>query len=193
MIKRYLIIPGLLFAFILFSAKSCEKDTEENRRLEEAEFKEAVDRVKDEFEADFLREESLFVFEQKAKQKLKDFADYMNIANDTSLDSAFRAQAANMANDLFYSQTAPEFSSDKVFGLAIDSIRVIEPLHRTGNSGYQGILGFCQKVKEYTKGDTVIIGSTSKMIEMVAVKSTSTFGSDTLRIWKIYLGKLVSR
>ena len=192
MMKRYLIIPGLLLAFILFSAKSCEEDAEETRRQEEAELMEEISRVKNEFRADYLNDESLFVFEQKAIQKLKDFADYMNVAHNTSLDSAFRAQADTMVQELFYGQQAPVISSYPAFNLFIDSIQVIEPLHRTGNSGYQGILGYREKVMEYAEGDTVISSPTSKRIEMIATKSTSAFGSDTLRIWKVYLGELVT-
>ncbi|MBC8315982.1 MAG: hypothetical protein ISR57_03665 [Bacteroidales bacterium] len=192
MIKRYLIIPGLLFAFILFSAKSCEEDTEENRRLEEAEYKEAVDRVKDEFEADFLREESLFVFEQKAKQNLKDFADYMNIANDTSLDSAFRNQAKAMTNELFYLRHTPVISRYPTFKLFIDSIHVIQPLQRTGDSEYQGILGFREGVTRVSGQGAITSFISLKKVEILAIKSDKLFGTDTLKIWKVYLGKLVN-
>ena len=190
--RKYLIIPGLLLAFFLFSAKSCDEDTEENRRLEEVEMKEAIDSVKGEFEAEFLTEESLFAFEQKAKQKLRDFADYWNIANDTSLDSAFRGQAETMSKNLFYLQQVPMTSRHPTFEIFIDSIHVVQPLQRTVNSGYYGILGFKLEVREYTLGDTVITGPNSKMIEMVATKTASPFGSDTLKIWKVYLGKMVN-
>ena len=190
--RRYFIIAGLFLAFILFSAKRCDVDTEENRRLEEADLKEAIDRVKDEFEADYLNEEGLFVFEQKAEQKLKDFADYMNIANDTSLDSAFRTQAETMTQELFFLRHVPAISRHPTFELFIDSIHVIEPLQRTGSSGYQGILGFRLEVREYIKGDTILIAPRWKMIDMIATKTSSQFGSDTLEIWKVFLGELVN-
>ena len=120
MMKRYMIILGLLFAFILFSAKRCDDDGEENRRLEEAEMKEVIDSVRNEFKADYLREESLFAYEQKAKQKLRDFADYMNIAHDSSLDSAFRTQAEIMTYDLFYLRHVPLISRHPTFEIFID-------------------------------------------------------------------------
>jgi len=185
--KRYFIIPGALLAFILFSAKSCE-DTEENRRLEEVALMETIDSVKDEFGAEYLNEESLFAFEQKAKQKLRDYADYLNIANDSSLDSAFRIQAATMTDELFYSRNVPVITKHSTFSIFIDSIHVIEPLHRSASSEYQGVLGFRLELREYAAGDTVITGPAWKIIDMVAAKTTSRFGNDSLSIWKVFLG-----
>ncbi len=191
--RKYVVIPGLLLAFILFSAKRCNDDTEENRRLKETELKVVIDSVRNEFKANYLREESLFAYEQKAKQKLRDFADYMNIAHNSALDSAFRVHAETMIKNLFYLQQVPMISRHPTFELFIDSIHVVHPLQRSESSGYQGVLGFRLEIREYTEGDTMLTTPHWEMIDMIATKTASPFGSDTLKIWKVYLGEIVTR
>lgn len=185
--KRYLIVPGALLAFILFSAKSCEEDQQVSWEQDKEALNDVMDRVKDGFQADFLDEESLVAFTQKAKQKLKDYSEYMNIINDSSSDSAFRMQALSMTNALFYRNTGPtEFFPGQV--MTIDSIWLIEPMHFSEEINYAGIIGFREKIMQKSEQDSITCSYSVKKMEIVVVKSTKQFGSDTLRIWQVYLG-----
>ncbi len=186
--KRHLIILGALLAFILFSAKSCDDDPGANRDAEEEALIGAMDSVINEFGTEYLDEESLFAFTQKAKQKLMDYSDYMNMANDTSLDSAFRNQALAMTIELFKKGSGPiESFAGRV--IKIDSIRLIEPLHLTGTVLYKGVLGFREGIKSLG-GDTTADVSSWKKVEFLATKSNKLFATDTLRIWQVYLGEI---
>lgn len=187
--KKYLIIPGALLAFILFSAKSCKEDPQASWQQEEAAIAEKMDSVKNEFGGDFLDEESLFVFSRKAKQKLIDYADYMNIVNDSSLDSAFRDQAWLMALDLFANGLVPgSLFPGKV--TLIDSSWISEPLKLAGEGVYKGELGFREKILQKPGEDSTIFLLSYKTSEIICTKSPKVFGTDTLSVWQVFLGKI---
>ena len=188
--RRRLIIPSLLVASILFSAKSCYEDTEENRRMEEEALIKAMDSVKDEFGAEFLHEESLFAFEQKAKQKLRDYADYLSIATSDTLDMAFRAQADSMIRDLFMPGCIPGIPQKGPVKLSLDSIYVFNPLHRSGRFEYRGTLSFVQHTRNLSGDKSILRKPEQKMIEIFAVRQVIPIDTDTLVIWKVLLGDI---
>jgi hypothetical protein len=188
--NRFLLIPSALLALILFSGKSCDDGSEELRHQqeEEAAVKE-IDHIKSRFGGDYLNDESLFAFEMKAIQKLVDYADYFNIANDTSLDSVFRKQAASMITDLFCDGNVPQTLVNMTGKIRIDSIRIIEPLHQNTDLFYTGTLGFILEFRDDPDSNAASSISHKGMIEMVAMKSDQPSGTDTLRIWKVFLGE----
>ncbi|MBE0648053.1 MAG: hypothetical protein IH596_09730 [Bacteroidales bacterium] len=186
--KRYLIIPGALLAFILFSAKSCDEDPAATRHQAEETMLEVMDSVKAEFGVEYLDEESLFVFTQKAKQKLRDYSDYMNVFNDTSLAYAFRTQARDMTTEIFYLNSWPiEPTPGKV--IRIDSVWLTEPLHRTGDEQYKGELGFMDSLIQKSDQDTIPTrNSGMNKVEFLVIKQHKIIGTDTLKIWQVFLG-----
>ncbi|MBN1198542.1 MAG: hypothetical protein JXA23_04250 [Bacteroidales bacterium] len=187
--KRYLIIPGALLAFILFSAKSCDENQQASREQDKEALIDVMDRVKNGFQADSLDEEILDAFTQKAKQKLKDYSEYMNIVTDSSSDSAFRMQALSMTHALFYRSMGPsEFFPGQQ--ITIDSIWLIESMHLSEERIYKGIIGFREKIIQKTEQDSVPGFISLKKAEILGVKSSKEFGNDTLQIWQVYLGKI---
>lgn len=187
--KRYLVIPGALFVFILFSAKTCKEDPHSLSSTEEDALFRVMDSVKNEFGTGYLEEGSLFVFTQKAEQKLRDYSDYRHIAGDTSLDTAFRAQASLMIKDLFYTGMEPAGSSPGLV-IRIDSVWLIEPLHRTGPALYKGVLGFREESLRNYGQDSMTITPSMKKVEILATKAKKLFGADTLKVWTLFLGKI---
>ena len=185
--RKFLIIPGALLAFILFSAKSCDEDPAVTRRQAEETMQEVMDSVKAEFGAEYLDEESLFVFARKAKQKLKDYSDYTNIANDTAVDSVFRSQALTMSKELLFKGSAPAEPAPGV-ETDIDSVWLVVPLHMAGEDFYKGRLGFREVVIKKSTEDTISGASFSKEVEILAIKESKISGTDTLKVWQVYLG-----
>ena len=82
--RKFLIISVFLLAFLLFSSKKCESPEDENTTREEIAFKATLDSINHSFESDHLSDLTLRAFEVKAKQKLADFADYLQICFDKS-------------------------------------------------------------------------------------------------------------
>ena len=57
--------------------------------------------LNDQLTAERLSSAQLRAFERRAEQKLRDFFDYLNLVGNPSLDSLFRAEAAEQATALF--------------------------------------------------------------------------------------------
>ena len=93
-------ISTIIFVLFVLCAPSCE-DEQETANREEALLSKTKKNILKEFETDYLDEASLFAYEVKAKQKLSDFADYLRIMTDTSLDMSFRIKAGEMIKKLF--------------------------------------------------------------------------------------------
>ena len=188
--KRYFIIPAALLAFFLFSGKSCTDDSEQRKREqeEEAATVKQIQDIRSQFAAEYPENETLRAFEQKAIQKLMDYADLRNIANDTSLDSVFRFQAAYMMKEMLFPGYFPQVPLTMTGTIRIDSIRLMEPLHMTGDSIYTGTLGFCTEIIGLPERDTAGRISIPGTIRFITVKTCRESIIDTLRIWKVFLG-----
>jgi len=210
---KYIRIFGFILLYFLCTGKSCDEKSQEAAQKEEQSLQQAIDSVKTEFQADYLPGSSLKAFEENARQKLVSFTDYFRILNDLNLDSSFREQAAGMIRELFYpgkvrldlslpgkpalnkidldellkGKALREYNRSE---LIIDSIRVTDPLHRTGASEYRGILEFTQGFSGISAKDTVIARPQARKMDIIAIKVKRPFGKDTLLIWKILLGDI---
>jgi hypothetical protein len=204
-------ISTIIFVLFVLCAPSCE-DEQETANREEAILSETKKNILKEFETDYLDEASLFAYEVKAKQKLSDFADYLQIMTDTSLDMSFRIKAGEMIKKTFQSEnvglrldkeekeTEPEFEVHRLIkdGLEnklklppflVDSIIIHEPLHRIGNTTYSGILRFSQNFTDPSQPG-LIINSIRRSTDVYVVKEDKIFGTDTLKIWSVRLGEI---
>ena len=76
-----------------------------------------------------------------------------------------------------------------VIRVFFDSIRVAEPLQRSGTAEYLGALGCLQATAGHAPGDT-LTGRRDIRIEVHAVRIPKVFGSDTLRVWEVWLGNM---
>jgi hypothetical protein len=211
--KKIVIITFSLMAFLVFCSKSCETPEDQQAGKEEAALKATLDSISNSFSADQLSEQSLRSLEVKAKQKLTDLADYLQIYADKSLDEAFREHARQMILDLFISDTVHIFfkvsdnikeksltindflkmdpgpgkkSTDFIF----DSIELSEPLRRMNDLNYKGSLKFSQRYEVYSDTNSTITGSVHKKIDVIVTKVRKQFGTDTLEIWQVSLGDI---
>lgn len=211
--RKFLIIFCALLAYLALSSKSCgsgEKEEATNRKAEIAKTRVSI---KNEFESDDLSRKSLKGFEAKAKQDLVDFSDYLNICSDNQLDSSFRNQARQMILDLFISDSVRisgllingqdkkiiplvELLNFKTAGdiasmdFKFDDIKVTESLHRTDEYNYKGRLSFSRQVKAFTASDSSTYSAARMEAEIIVSKVDKVFGTDTLRVWGMFLGEI---
>ena len=182
---------GMMLLFLVVTAKTCEDHSVDAIREEEAELNTSIDSIRQEFQSEHLSETDLAAFEEKAKQKLADYADYFLIVSDTSLDTSFRNQAGAMIRELFYTGETPAgFPICLNSRLFIDSMAVAESLHRSGKQEYTGVLAFRQECRSVTTMDTIIVDISCKRISVYAAKTVKIFGNDTLLVWNVFLGKI---
>lgn len=186
--KRSLLIPILLLAFVVLSSKQCVDDVNPQAELE-AQLEE-IESVKKEFESDYLKSESLYAYGERAKQKLLDFADYLNIVKDTALDTNFRKHARNMMQGLFYQKKLPSIVNVAVKHIYIHSIKVLEPLSRSSDLAYTGKLGILLEMHEKAGIDTIVSDAEQWSVEMIAMKTPTILGKDTILAWKVLLGQV---
>lgn len=208
---KYLKISFYILVLFIIYAPSCV-DEQEVANREEAILTETKNDIRAEFETDYLTEASLFAYETTAKQKLSDFVDYLHILADTSLDMSFRAKAGEMINGAFLSKNVSlqlALQKDEPDGeynvylliknglenklsllpFSFDSIFVYEPLHRTGNTSYEGTLRFSQNFTLPNKPEQ-ILNSISRNAGVYLIKEDKIFGTDTLKIWSVRLGEI---
>jgi hypothetical protein len=187
-------------------APSCE-DEEETVRKEVALMEETRKEIRKEFESEYLTEASLFAYETSARQKLIDFYDYLNILSDTLQSPEFRQKASEMILKKFIStplvlnftdsDTKPKKVSitrfvesllnNQIFipEVSVDSIYVLEPLHRIETLKYTGKLGFKQNILNAPE-----TGTKDRTADFYLEKEIKTFGRDTLNVWNIRLGSI---
>ena len=211
--RKYLIIFGAILAYLTLSSKSCGSDEKDDAAKNETELTQSKASIKAEFESDDLSRKSLRAFEVKAKQKLVDFSDYLGIYSDKQMDESFKNQARQMIKELFISDSVRintllsnekdeksiaigEFlisysaSGFNSMDFIFDSIEVAEPLRRTDDYNYKGRLSFSRRAKTFTDTDTVFTGPVRMEADIMVSKVYKQFGSDTLQVWGVFLGKI---
>jgi hypothetical protein len=211
--RRFLIAFALALAYLLLCSKACDDNVQENEKMEQDKVIAVRDSIRDEFETDYLSEGSLYALEATARQKLSDFADYIQIMTDTTLDNSFKEKAGDMIKKMFISEnvrlrfflqenrkekkltvkelladglTTPYASARFIF----DSIEVQEPLQRINTGTYSGRLSFYQKFTGYSLHDTLTTNSKRTTIDVFAMKVDKIFGDDTLSVWGVFLGAM---
>jgi hypothetical protein len=211
--RKYVFVFGAILAYLLFCAKSCESPESDDSASKEVELAKIKDSITSEFESDDLTKKTLRAFEVKAQEKLADFTDYLNLYVDHSMDDTLKNQIRQMISELFVSgdvtiemKLSPEANEkglklneflmtdfsrtyDSVI-FRVDSIGVLKPLRPQDEFGYFGILEFKQTVKSYSSSGDIFIDERKASIEIQALKVEKSFGSDTLQIWKVFLGNM---
>lgn len=201
---KILKISFLLIALFILCAPSCSDEQAALDREEEV-LNSARNELRKEFESDYLDQAALFAQETTAIQKLTDLPDFVKILTDTSLESSFREKAGEMILNTFKSEEilitlSPELQKEISIKFLIssglqnnlfvpqfhfDSIKVQEPLSRTGNSIYTGRIG-CLQV--FTVEDQTV--KVSRTVELFVSKKAKAFGNDTLKVWNTTLGAI---
>ncbi|MCX6235161.1 MAG: hypothetical protein NT175_10670 [Bacteroidetes bacterium] len=211
--RRFLIVFALALAYLLLCSKACDDNVQENEKMEQDKVIAVRDSIRDEFEADYLSEGSLYALEATARQKLSDFADYMQMMADTTLDNSFKEKAGDMIKKMFISEnvrlrfileqgrkekklTVKELLADGLrtpyasARFIFDSVEVQEPLQRINTGTFSGRLSFSQKFTGYSLHDTLTTNSVRTRIDVFVTKVDKIFGDDTLSVWGVFLGDM---
>lgn len=166
--------------------------------------------VRNAFEADSVSDEFVRAYEETARQKLIDFADYMKITSDTSLDKNFRQQAGIMASRLFISGSVniagwsriysipglstPDQLREKILSLGMIywvqpfQIEINKPLTRLNDSVMAGSLSFYQSKIPFNNQLPADTNNKVLLIDIYNVKKVKIFDKEQLRIWEVLLG-----
>lgn len=191
--KKLLKITGAVLLGLLLSAPGCEGPGAGLQ--DEAALIASRDSIRHAFTSDRLTEADLRAFEENARLKLSEFADYYNISADLKLDTVFRMEARRMVSRLFAvggDRTLPEFYRDHpACRISFDSIRLAEPLRPAGMSEYRGLLEARQISRCLVGKDSITAVLPCIQVEIVAAKTVKVFGRDTMNVWEVFLGNFL--
>ena len=222
---RRIYIVILVLGFALWGAPTCDDpDPWENAQILQGvdtksdpesvlqARKEIIEKIEKEFDAPMLQKENLIAFEERAKEKLMDFADYINIYTNGTYDEAFRNQAKKMVMDQFYGEVEikssiitpheedtyslytfmAEFSklNFELVQLKIKDIEVSESLKYLDSETYTGRISFSRELLGISGQDSVIVSKDIDKIEIILNRTDKIFGNDTLKVWAVQLGNL---
>ncbi len=211
--KRFLRISALILVYFVASARSCNDAGKEDAAFAEAKERAAKDSIASAFSSDSLSPASLRAFESTARYKLTDFADYLQVFTDSSTNPAFKNKARQMIRDLFVSDdvrveiACPGLMAEKGLILknmlesemkhrpteermVFDSIRLKQALHRENDTLFSGQLAFRIRCNHAEGQNRPSFTDYDHNAEIFVVKRQITFGSDSLKVWKVYLGEI---
>jgi len=222
--KRIYIIL-IVFGFALWGAPTCEdSDPWENTKVESngkvisdeqlvlQSREELIGSIEKEFGSKYLNEENFDAFEERAKEKLMDFADYLSIYANKNYDEAFIDQARKMILGLFMNEknikvnllaTRDEDSLHledfltKVKNFSYDStrfnitqVRVSDTLKLIDNGIYKGGIAFSSEIYGLTSQKRILISTSMNKIEVIVTRSDKSFGNNKIRIWGVHFGNV---
>ena len=201
----------LIVIYILCSARTCTEDQESIAKSEAIYTKNLKETVKQVFTSDSLPEHLLRAYEVSAKEKLNDFADYIKVISDTSVDRSFRMHSAELVRNLFISgeinlsgwcKTYPksglhtleellEYNLLKGMSGWIKPVQmdISEPFVMKNDSTFTGKMIFNCKYLPWKSNDTSEI-SDKISVNIYLVKKLKSFGTDQYRVWDVYLGDI---
>jgi hypothetical protein len=207
---RYIWI--LLTLYLICSARTCTEDEDVTARREEQYIMSLADSIKHAFMSDSLSDQALRSFETTAVEKLNDFADYLKINSDTTLELRFRKQASEIACKFFipgdieiqgwskdYMQdglNTIEFLSSYLLSKGMnrwaepDQIIVSKHFMQKNDSTYTGILSFYQKWFSFSNPEQLEKVSGPCLMDIYIIRTLKPFGEQKLRVWDVYLGKI---
>lgn len=195
--------------YIVCGGRSCSED---NDRSETATLAATKDSIRHSFEIEAPGSRQLLAYETSAKQKLTDFADYLKIVSDTTLDIRFRKQAAGMALNMFVSKTCNTGSwnrliqSDNIQTLQqlLDKslekgmtgwiqpcqIEITTPLVRENDSSFKGNLTFSARLFVFQNPEQTINLPKKVETEIFVLRKIKEIGKERLNIWEVSLGNM---
>ena len=202
----------LIVIYIVCSARSCNENEEATEVQKEEYTMNLMNSVKHVFTSDSLSDHLLRAYEITATEKLTDFADYIKIISDTTLDLRFRQHAADLVKGLFvsdeielynWSKTYPESCINSLELILAHSlsegipclmnpfqITVSKPFISENDSTFTGSLTFINKCIPLGSKDTSEIVSGELIIDIYLVKKLRSFGKDQISVWNVYLGDI---
>lgn len=223
--NRKIHIILIILGFALWGAPTCnDPDPWENARVQangeiisdellvSKAREEIIESIEKEFEATYLNKENLRAFEERSKEKLLDFTDYLNIYSNKKYDDSFRNQAKKMLLDIYADKgnskinllsspdknkhTLSEFL-EEVNNMNYDFIKlnpgnisISDSLKFSENGNYTGEIIFSGEILGITALDTLILRSGVNRIELIVQRSFKSFGNDSLKVWSVQFGDI---
>jgi len=202
----------LIIIYIVCSARTCTESEEPSEEQKEQYTMNLINSVKHVFTSDSLSDHFLRAYEITAMEKLTDFADYMKIISDTTLDLKFRQHSAELVRNLFISDeielsgwSRSYHAPDLIilehlisYGLSEGvsrwnkpiQINIMKPFNNINDSTFTGRLSFNYISLSFNNQDTSVTPSAKLAIDIYLMKKTRSFGNDRFRVWEVYLGDM---
>ncbi|WKN45505.1 hypothetical protein [Tunicatimonas pelagia] len=163
------------------------------------------------FTTDYLSGDLLYALEVRAQQKLIDFADYVTLIGNPTIDSTFRQQAQEQARQLFIHPQMLVVWEEEQLTLEsflheieqksdnqqyiIQDIELVQPLRQDSArreptrqdsaQQYSGLLTFSQLLA--TEGQEVAY---QRKVEIWVKKVDKQFGNEHKQVWEVFLGSI---
>jgi hypothetical protein len=210
--KRINYIFILIIIYLICSARGCMEDPEIVAQREEEFTINLKDSVKNIFMSDSVPDQLLKAYELTAAEKLCDFADYLKIISDTTLDLRFRQQAVELVRGLFVSGDIELQSWSSVYpvtdlntlelllshslteGMSCwvqpVQISVRAPFIRESDSTFTGTFSFYPNCISFNNHVTSENVSEMLLIDIYIIKRFKSFGKEQIRVWEVYLGNI---
>jgi hypothetical protein len=218
MIRKLFHIVLAIIGSVILTSKSCvpESDYDAEARFK-AKQDSVMNQIRNDFVSEYLLEEELVAYGEKAKQKLFDFTDYLNLYASEDIDTIWRNQAKDMICGLFFSKDATislqveapwktgkndnklsDFFKDidasgyATLVFAIADIKTIEPLHQESFGRYTGKLGCKFSILAVEHQDTLLWPETYKVVRILTTRTGKQFGTATpVQVWQVFLDEIV--
>ena len=210
--NRISYISIIVIIYLVCSARTCTEDEDATAKKEEQYIMNLKESVKHVFMSDSLSDQLLRAFEITAEEKLNDFADYMKIISDTTLDLRFRQQATELVRNLFVASDIELQSWSRVYhvtglntlelllehsiseGISCwiqpSQINVINPFTQVNDSTVTGGLSFIQNCIPFNATGQSELVPGEATIDIYIIKEIKSFGDKQLRVWEVYLGAI---
>lgn len=166
--------------------------------------------LENEFSKEVLTSENLAAFEFRAKQKVIDFCNYIQLISSKEYDESFREYAKNSAGELFYSNTC--LIQDSLINGGTNSLKIEDYLTKVYQSEYHqilceasnlvlaeklkqispdhftGVISYIQTTRCLTdKGEITYSSRKNKTVGVSLSRQYKAFGSTQKLIWVVSL------
>jgi hypothetical protein len=201
----------------MLTSKSCAPESEYDAETRLRTKQDSVmNQIRSDFVSEYLLEEELVAYTEKARQKLFDFADYLSFYAAENMDTLLRDQAKKMIYRLFFRQDATislrieatvtdRKKENKISDLLKDidtsghpsllfmiaDMRTLEPLHQESFGMYAGKLGCKFSILAYDDRDTTLLHETCKEVSILTTRTSKQFGSAApVQVWQVFLDEI---
>lgn len=199
----------VLVIYIAMSARSCT-DVED---MGQSAFQEQISLIESGMETDIPDIKSLIAFEEKARQKVLEYGDYLSIMTDNALDSFFRAKVGDQFIALFTDdQVSLELNiskdsksqhysiselirriSEPGQGKVIiynDSVMIVQHLVNINPHLYQGKINFNQNIQVGSPDASPLSAIYTQELDFYLKKIEKQFGDNSKKVWQVFLGDI---
>lgn len=207
------LVKLLISAMVLASiyAPSCS-DQDSGSADDESRLNQSIDSISETFGSSILDDWEFDVFERKAKQKLADFADYLNVLSDTTIDMVFREKSGELIRKMFISKDVVlhlsrpqetdgvDYHPDQLvsaglsnkldfYSCALDSVSMNHPFKKINSFEYITKFNFDLNARK-GKSNSIPTFTRIKNIQVFLLNETKVIGNHRISTWNVKLGDI---